>query len=31
MRWLQFLEEHEGAQGLSGAPTDPGAYVEEHT
>jgi hypothetical protein len=31
MRWLQFLEEHEGAEGLSGQTVDPGEYVEEHT
>jgi hemerythrin-like domain-containing protein len=31
MRWLRFLEEHEGAKGLSAEPTDPGEYVEEHT
>jgi hypothetical protein len=31
MRWLQFLEEHAGAQGLSGDTVDPDAYVEEHS
>ncbi len=31
MRWLQFLEQHEGAKGLSGEEKDPDAYVEEHT
>jgi hypothetical protein len=31
MRWLQFLEEHQGAEGLSGETVDPGEYVEEHT
>jgi hypothetical protein len=31
MRWLTFLEDHEGAKGLSAEPTDPQEYVEEHT
>jgi hypothetical protein len=31
MRWLQFLEEHAGAEGLSGETVDPVEYVEEHT
>ena len=30
MRWLQFHEQHDGAQGLSGETKDPEAYVEEH-
>lgn len=30
MAWLQFHEEHDRAQGLSGEPEDPEAYVEEH-
>jgi hemerythrin-like domain-containing protein len=31
MRWLQFLEQHEGARGLSGADRDPEDYVEENS
>jgi len=31
MQWLQFHEEHENAQGLSGEDKDPEAYVEEHS
>jgi hypothetical protein len=31
MRWLTFLEDHEGAKGLSAEPTNPQEYVEEHT
>jgi hypothetical protein len=31
MRWLQFHEQHEDAEGLSGEEKDPAAYVEEHT
>jgi hypothetical protein len=31
MRWLKFLEDHEGAKGLSGAEVDPEAYVEQHS
>jgi hypothetical protein len=31
MRWLKFLEDHEGAKGLSGEEKDPEQYVEEHT
>ncbi len=31
MRWLEFHERHEGAQGLSGETVDPEAYVEEHS
>ena len=30
MRWLQFLEQHSGARGLSGDTVDPEEYVEEH-
>jgi len=30
LRWLQFLEEHEDAKGLSGATVDPEAYLDEH-
>jgi hypothetical protein len=30
MRWLEFHERHEGAEGLSGDTVDPEAYVEEH-
>ena len=30
MRWLEFHERHEGAEGLSGDTVDPQAYVEEH-
>ena len=30
LRWLQFLEEHADAKGLSGETVDPEAYVEEH-
>ena len=31
MRWLEFHEQHEGAEGLSGETVDPEAYVEEHS
>ena len=31
MRWLQFHEQHEDAEGLSGDTVDPQAYVEEHS
>ena len=31
MRWLEFHERHEGAEGLSGTTVDPEAYVEEHS
>ncbi len=31
MRWMEFLERHEGAKGLSGDEKDPEQYVEEHT
>jgi hypothetical protein len=31
MRWLQFLERHEDAHGLSGDEVDPQEYVEEHS
>ena len=31
MRWMKFLEDHAGAQGLSGEEKDPEEYVEEHT
>lgn len=31
MRWMTFLEDHEGAKGLSGAEKDPEQYVEEHS
>jgi len=31
MRWLQFLEEHAGAKGLSGQTVDPQEYVQEHS
>ena len=31
MRWMQFLEEHENAEGLSRDEPDPQEYVEEHT
>jgi hypothetical protein len=31
LRWLQFLDEHAHAEGLSGEPVDPAAYVEEHS
>jgi hemerythrin-like domain-containing protein len=31
MRWLQFHEQHENAEGLSGEPVDPQAYVSEHS
>ena len=30
MRWLQFLEEHAGAKGLSGEEKDPEQYEEEN-
>ena len=30
MRWMKFLEDHEGAKGLSGKKKDPEEYVEEH-
>jgi hypothetical protein len=30
LRWLQFLEQHEDAEGLSGETVDPEAYVAEH-
>ena len=31
LRWLQFHEQHENAEGLSGEPVDPQAYVQEHS
>ena len=31
MRWLEFHEQHEDAEGLSGETVDPQAYVEEHS
>ncbi len=31
MRWLEFHERHEDAEGLSGETVDPEAYVEEHS
>ena len=31
MRWLEFHEQHEHAEGLSGETVDPQAYVEEHS
>ena len=31
MRWMKFLEDHEGAKGLSGKEKDPEQYVEDHT
>ena len=31
MRWLEFHEVHEDAEGLSGETVDPQAYVEEHS
>jgi hemerythrin-like domain-containing protein len=31
MRWMKFLEEHEGAKGLSGDEKDPEVYVEERS
>ena len=31
LRWLEFHEHHEDAEGLSGQPVDPQAYVEEHS
>jgi hemerythrin-like domain-containing protein len=31
MRWMKFLEDHEGAKGLSGQEKDPEQYVEDHT
>ena len=31
LRWLQFHEQHEDAEGLSGETVDPQAYVEEHS
>ncbi len=31
MRWLEFHERHEDAEGLSGETVDPQAYVEEHS
>ena len=31
MRWLEFHEQHEDAEGLSGETVDPKAYVEEHS
>jgi hypothetical protein len=31
MKWLEFHEVHEGADGLSGDTVDPAAYVEEHS
>lgn len=31
LRWMKFLEDHEGAKGLAGDEKDPGQYVEDHT
>jgi hypothetical protein len=31
MRWLEFHEQHEDAEGLSGDTVDPQAYVQEHS
>jgi hemerythrin-like domain-containing protein len=31
LRWLQFHEQHENAEGLSGEPVDPQEYVQEHS
>jgi len=31
MRWMKFLEDHEGAKGLTGEEKDPEQYVEEHS
>ena len=31
MRWMKFLEDHEGAKGLTGDEKDPEQYVQEHT
>ena len=31
MAWMKFLEDHEGATGLSGEELDPQEYVEEHS